>query len=125
MTKNLKNVALLGLSGLGAGLVNGLLGAGGGIVAVWGLGRVLSSHMTDRRDAFANALLVMLPLTAVSLIGYAARGLLADVDTASLLLPALAGGLGGALILDRINVRWLKIIFAALVVYSGFFMLFK
>lgn len=125
MTKNIKNVALLGLSGLGAGLVNGLLGAGGGIVAVWGLGRVLSAHMTDRRDAFANALLIMLPLTAVSLIGYAARGLLADVDTASLLLPALAGGLGGALILDRINVRWLKIIFAALVVYSGFFMLFK
>ena len=125
MTKNMKNVALLGLSGLGAGLVNGLLGAGGGIVAVWGLGRVLSAYMTDRRDAFANALLVMLPLTAVSLIGYAARGLLADVDTASLLLPALAGGLGGALILDRINVRWLKIIFATLVVYSGFFMLFK
>ena len=125
MTKNMKNVALLGLSGLGAGLVNGLLGAGGGIVAVWGLGRVLSAYMTDRRDAFANALLVMLPLTAVSLIGYAARGLLADVDTASLMLPALAGGLGGALILDQINVRWLKIIFATLVVYSGFFMLFK
>lgn len=125
MTKSFKNVALLGLSGLAAGLVNGLLGAGGGIVAVWGLGRVLATHMPDRKDAFANALLVMLPLTAISLVGYAARGLLAQVNTASLLLPALAGGFGGALILDHINVRWLKIIFAGLVIYSGFFMLLK
>ena len=125
MSKTAKNVALLGLSGLAAGLVNGLLGAGGGIVAVWGLGRVLAVHLPDRRDAFANALLVMLPLTAVSLIGYAARGLLEDISTASLLLPAAAGGLGGALILDRINVRWLKIIFSVLVIYSGFFMLLK
>ncbi len=125
MTKNLKSVALLGLSGLSAGLVNGLLGAGGGIVAVWGLGRALSGHTAHQKDAFANALVIMLPLSAISLIGYAARGLLADVNTGSLLLPALVGGFGGALILDRINVRWLKIIFAALVIYSGFFMLLK
>ena len=125
MTKTVKNVALLGLSGLAAGLVNGLLGAGGGIVAVWGLSRVLAAHVPDRRDAFANALLVMLPLSGLSLIGYASRGLLAGISTASLLLPAAAGGFCGAMILDRINVRWLKTIYAALVIYSGFFMLLK
>ena len=125
MSKTAKNAALLAAAALMAGLINGLLGAGGGIVAVWALGRVLSEHMTDRRDAFANALLIMLPLSAVSLGAYGLRGQLAGVNTFSLLLPAIAGGFCGALILDHINVKWLKIIFAVIVVYSGFTMLLK
>lgn len=125
MSKTAKNAALLAAAALMAGLINGLLGAGGGIVAVWALGQVLSEHMTNRRDAFANALLIMLPLSAVSLVAYGLRGQLAGVNTFSLLLPAIAGGLGGALILDHINVKWLKIIFAVIVVYSGFTMLLK
>ncbi len=125
MSKTAKNALLLASSALLAGLINGLLGAGGGIVAVWGLNRALSEHMTDRRDAFANALLIMLPLSVVSLIFYALRGQLSGVNTSALLLPAIAGGFGGALILDRINVKLLKLIFAVIVVYSGFTMLFR
>ncbi len=125
MSKTAKNALVLASSALLAGLVNGLLGAGGGIVAVWGLTAVLSGHITDRRDAFANTLLVMLPLSAVSLISYALRGQLTGVNTSALLLPAIAGGFGGALILDHINVKFLKIIFAVIVVYSGFTMLLK
>lgn len=125
MSKTAKNAFVLAASALLAGLINGLLGAGGGIVAVWGLSRALSEQMTDRRDAFANALLIMLPMSVISLVAYSLRGLPAGDHTSLLLLPAIAGGFGGALILDRINVKFLKILFAVIVVYSGFTMLLR
>ena len=125
MSKTAKNAFVLAASALLAGLINGLLGAGGGIVAVWGLSRALSEQMTDRRDAFANALLIMLPLSVISLVAYSLRGLPAGDHTSLLLLPAIVGGFGGALILDRINVKFLKILFAVIVVYSGFTMLLR
>ena len=123
MRKSTRNIVLLAASGLFAGVINGLLGAGGGIVAAFGLSSALSGHITDRRDAFANTLLVMLPLSALSLASYAIRGQLPIINTSALLLPAIAGGLCGALILDRINPQFLKIIFSIVVIYSGAVML--
>lgn len=111
------------LTGFGAGLVNGLLGAGGGIIAVWGLGRMLHGRGASGRDVFANALAVMLPLSLVSLLGYGSGGTVDYHELGALILPAIAGGLCGALVLDRIRVDRLKLIFSAVVVYSGLNML--
>ncbi len=116
-------VSLALLTGFSAGLVNGLLGAGGGIIAVWGLGRLLRGRGTSGRDVFANALTVMLPLSMVSVLGYSG-GTVDYHELGLLVLPAIAGGLCGALALDHIRVDWLKLIFSAVVIYSGFKMLF-
>lgn len=124
MTKTAKNISFLTLSALAAGLINGLLGAGGGIVAVWALSRALSPHLTDKRDAFANALAIMLPISAISAAIYGMRGAIDSRELDILILPAIAGGLIGALVLDKINVTWLRLIFAVIIVYSGLTMLF-
>ncbi len=113
------------LTGLLSGFVNGLLGAGGGIIAVWGLGRMLRGSAAERRDIFANALAVMLPLSAVSAINYSLRGLEDSRELGILVLPAVAGGICGALILDRISADWLKLIFSVIIIYSGITMLVR
>lgn len=124
MTKNAKNISILVLSALTGGLINGLLGAGGGIVVVWALSSVMSHRLSDRRDAFANALIIMLPISAISAAMYGVHGFTDSRELDILILPAIAGGLIGALVLDRINVKWLRLIFASIIVYSGLTMLF-
>ncbi|MBQ9080190.1 MAG: sulfite exporter TauE/SafE family protein [Clostridia bacterium] len=124
MTKTSKDALFLGVSALLAGLINGLLGAGGGIIAVWALSHVLSGQLSDRRDAFANALVIMLPLSAISAIGYGMRGLADSGELGILFIPAIIGGFCGALVLDKINIKWLKLIFAGIIIYSGLSMLF-
>ena len=105
--------------GLLAGLLNGLLGAGGGIVLVRGAERILPREYHDGRDVFANALCVMLPISAVSAIAYVMRGSVHGLDFSRFILPAILGGAGGGLLLSVIDTRLLRLIFSALVVWSG------
>lgn len=126
--------------GFGAGLVNGLLGAAGGILLVtvlpWlpapsffctageGVYRPLGRYL-DRKDIFATALAVMLPVSAVSFLRYWLGGIRPDpAELAMLLLPAALGGLAGAWLLERISPRTLRLLFAGLVAVSGVRMLF-
>ena len=123
--KNFKNAFLpLTAGGLFAGFTNGLLGAGGGIILVRGAEKVLPREYHEGRDIFANALCVMLPLSAVSAIAYVLRGSVAGVDFAPFVLPAVIGGVGGGMLLAVIDTRLLRLIFSALVVWSGFSMIF-
>lgn len=112
------------LLGFGAGLINGLLGAGGGILLVKGAQRILPREYREGRDVFANALCVMLPLSAVSAIAYVLRGSVHGLDFAPFILPALIGGIGGGLLLSIIDTGLLRLIFSALVVWSGITMIF-
>ena len=116
--------AKLVLVGLAAGLVNGLLGAGGGILIVFGLTPLLGRDTESRRDIFANALCVMLPVSVVSLINYTAAGHLPQADFAPILIPCVVGGLAGALLLDRVNTTVLQRLFALIVIWSGAAMIF-
>ena len=106
-----------------AGLLNGLLGAGGGIILVRGAEKVLPREYHDGRDVFANTLAVMLPLSAVSAIAYAMRGSVHGLEFSRVILPAVIGGAGGGLLLAVIDTRWLRLIFSALVVWSGITMI--
>jgi uncharacterized membrane protein YfcA len=112
------------LLGFLAGMLNGLLGAGGGIVLVRGAESVLPRKYQDGRDIFANVLCVMLPLSAVSAIAYVLRGSVNGVDFRPFILPAVIGGVGGGMLLSVIDTRLLRLIFSALVVWSGFTMIF-
>lgn len=110
---------LLSLAGTAAGLANGLLGAGGGIIVTYALARLLREQNASARDVFANVVAAMLPMTTVSAVVYAIHGNLDLKDASPFLLPAVIGGVIGALLLGRINTHWLKKFFAALVLFSG------
>ena len=110
---------LLAAAGLSAGLANGLLGAGGGIIVTYALVHLLGDKGNAAKDVFANVVAAMLPMTAVSALIYALHGNLDLEQSAPFLLPAVIGGVVGALLLGRINTGGLKKIFAVLVVISG------
>lgn len=105
--------------GLGAGFLNGLLGAGGGILIVFGLRRLLRGRLKDPRAIYPTAIAVMLPLSLLSVWQYARAGSLELSDLAWLILPAIAGGAIGALLLRRLSVKTMSRLFAAVVLISG------
>ena len=112
-------------------LLNGLLGAAGGILLVAVLPRLTPpatlylpavplGRYHERRDVLATALAVMLPVSAVSGVFYWMNGVRPSPTLLLfLILPAALGGLLGAELLGRLPDRVLKKIFAALVVVAG------
>lgn len=114
-------VKILPIVGIGvvAGFLNGLLGAGGGIVIVFGLGALLRDKLQDPRSIYATAIAVMLPLSAFSAWQYFQNGHLTEGNLGLLVLPALLGGALGAWLLSRLSPDLLARIFAAVVLISG------
>ena len=125
-----KNTLLI-VGGLLAGVMNGLLGAGGGILLVYILSLVLpretdgESKSPDKRDVFANAIATMLPITAVSVISYASRGTLKTEGAAVYIFPAVIGGLCGAWLLSKLRFETVRKLFSFIVILSGIVMLLR
>lgn len=118
MKERLKNGALA-LSAVAAGLLNSLIGAGGGIILSFTLGRFFPDKFPDKRNIYVNSQAAMIPGCALSCYLYSLRGML-DIRGFSLLaIPAAIGGFIGSLLLPRLKVKWLKGAFAALVIWSG------
>ena len=65
-----KNTRLCIFGGLAIGFLNGLLGAGGGIVAV----PILHKIINNRKDAHINSIAVILPLCIISAVIYLMNG---------------------------------------------------
>lgn len=107
------------LLGLVAGLLNGLLGAGGGIAIVLGLKKMHAHGSKDPRAVYASAIAVMLPLSLVSAWRYAKMGHVNVTEVSALALPAIVGGAFGAWLTSRLSPTALSKIFAALVLISG------
>ncbi len=120
-----KSGYFLSIMGILAGIANGLLGAGGGIIAVYALNSACGSELDDTRDVFANALCVMLPISAVSCLGYAFMGEISAEGLGAFMIPAIVGGVCGALLLGKIKATLLKKLFAGLVIYSGLTLMIK
>ena len=106
--KSSRSLFRLILIGLSAGIVNGLLGAGGGILIVFGLSPLLGHDKDGKRDIFANALAVMFPVSVISLIGYLSAGRVSLDGFYEYLIPCAVGGLIGALLLDRIKISFIQ-----------------
>ncbi len=122
-----KYIAILISSVLG-GLLNGFLGAGGGILIGLVLTKLLKEEgvlLWDRRDIYANVQLAMICVSLVSLSIYSSRGGI-DFSTSDwIIFPALAGGAAGSLILQKISSGMIGKIFAILVVWSGIRMIMR
>ncbi len=120
MKKSIFELALLVAGGVASGIINGLLGTGGGIVLVFLLGYLMKKERGyNTRDVFATVIAAILPMSLVSAILYLQSGSFDTGDVMPYILPGMIGGVVGALLLDKINLVLLKKLFAVLVVYAG------
>lgn len=111
----IKNNLLTAVSGLAVGIVNGLLGAGGGMIAV----PLLKKLGLSQKQAHANAVAVILPITVLSAVLYLIKGYVRLSDCLIFIPGGLLGSLIGTYFLKKISPRWLKRIFGGFMVYAG------
>lgn len=103
------------LAGVAIGVLNGLFGAGGGIVAVAFLGK-LDGNI---KSAHATSILITLFLSIASSWLYLAHGNVRFADALPYLPGGIIGAVAGALFLRKIPVFWLRKVFAVFVLYSA------
>ena len=111
----MKKKVFAALGGVLIGIMNGLLGAGGGMLAV----PLLKHFGLDQTRAHATSIAVILPLSIITTAAYLLLGRFELANAAIYLLPGAAGALAGALLLAKIPQRWLRKIFACLIIWAG------
>lgn len=112
----MKRKSRYAVSGVLAGVVNGLFGGGGGMVLVPLLRRWCG---LEGRKAFATCVAVILPLCVVSAAVYVLRRGVDAALAAPYLLGGLAGGFLGGRLFPKVSAGWLRYLFAAFLVYGG------
>lgn len=114
------------LFGLIAGAINGILGAGGGIIVTYFLSHALSHEEKRGNGVFVNAVATMLPLSALSFTVYLLKGYIQpDTSFITLIPTALIGGFLGAFLLTKLHLKIVKTIFSILVIICGTMMILK
>lgn len=116
-----KKSKLLNLASLGIGAVNGLLGAGGGMLAV----PLLKKSGLSQKEAHANAVAVILPLSALSGALYLIKDYVNLSDSFSYIPSGMIGALIGTYILKKIKPLLLKKVFAVFMIYAGIRLLIR
>lgn len=109
------------LTGLVAGLVNGLLGVGGGTVLVPALTLL---HGVEDHDAHGTALAVILPTSVASTLIYVRGGFLDLGLAARIALGGAAGAFLGARLLARLPEAILRQVFSVFLILAGLQLLF-
>lgn len=105
------------ICGFAVGILNGMFGAGGGVIAVFFLEKFLN---IEPKKAHAAAVLIILIVTPVSLFFYIKNGY-ADYKTAIwAALGGVIGGLLGAKILNKINDKILHGVFAVFLIIAAY-----
>lgn len=100
------------LIGLGAGLLAGLFGVGGGTIIVPAL---VSLAAMDRRLSAGTSLAAILPLAGVGVVSYGVHGNVSLVAAAILTVGTVAGVQIGSWLLTRLSQQALRWAFAAFI----------
>ncbi len=103
------------LSGFAVGLLNGLLGAGGGMLAV----PLLKKAGLRQTHAHATSISIILPLSLVSACLYLALGSVKLAAAWPFMPAGIAGALVGAWLLPKIPTHWLRRIFGVFLLWAG------
>ena len=119
--KVLRENRFLIIGGALAGFVNGLLGAGGGMLAVPALRR----SGLGTKESHAGAIAVIMPLSAASGVMYLLGGRVALADALPYLPGGILGAVIGAVFLRKINPALLRRIFGGFAIWAGIRMLIK
>lgn len=115
-----KNLVTAG-AGIAIGVVNGLLGAGGGMIAV----PLLKKLGLDQKEAHANAIAVIMPVSVLSAGLYLYRGYVNLSDAWIYIIAGVPGAIVGTILLKKISPLWLKRIFGGFMVYAGMRLLLR
>lgn len=104
------------LSGAAAGVVNGMFGAGGGMVLL-----PLLQTTTDLQghELFASCLCMIVPMSLVSAGVYWLRGGSFALEALPYLLGGAAGGVLAGLLLKKLPVKWLHRVLGGFIVWGG------
>ncbi len=111
-----KQILILILCGALIGLVNGFFGGGGGMLCVPILEKIIG---LESKKAHATTLCVILPLCMVSALVYIYNNNIDFVNLSWVSLGAITGGIIGAIFLSKISSKWLRVIFAILMLGVG------
>lgn len=121
-----KRSMLFALAGILSGIVNGLLGTGGGILTVLFLSKIYAKDSSySTKDIFAITLCSSVIMSMASLLFYLSSGCFSVSDSALYMLAAVPGGVLGAILLEKLSSKTMKLIFALLVVWAGISMMIK
>lgn len=104
------------LCGVGAGLINGLFGTGGGILLVFFYLKILG--LTEK-ESLSTCLPVMAALSCIS-AAFLFQGVAVDPWIAFLYAAGgTAGGVIGALVFKNLKPTWLRKAFAVFLLWAG------
>lgn len=118
----MKNKKLLTvLMGTAIGFINGLLGAGGGMLAV----PLLKKYGFSQKEAQQNAIAVILPITAVSAGIYLYKNYVNLSHSYSYLPTGFIGAIIATFLMKKFSNKWLKRIFAFFMLYAGIRLLLR
>lgn len=104
------------LSGMAAGGINGIFGAGGGMVLVPMLS---ASGSFTQQEIFSSSIVIMLPICLISL-GITTGGQLPLGSAWPYLLGSIPGGIAASLLDRKIPLLWLHRFLGILILYGGF-----
>ena len=99
-----------------AGMVNGLFGAGGGMVLI-----PLLRKCTDleEKEIYACSVGVILPLSAVTLAVYFLRGGKIASQGLSYIIGGTLGGIVAGWLFKKVKAKWLRITLGIFILYGG------
>ena len=109
------------LFSIAIGIINVMLGAGAGLVAVF----LLKKSGLSQKRAQANALAVMLPISIISLIIYFKSGYVKLQDDIFLFPVSALGAAVGTFVLEKISNKAAKLCFGLFMLWSGIRLLLK
>ena len=114
------------LIGTLAGAINGILGAGGGILITYHLSHTLNKEEKKQNGVFANAVATMLPISLSSLIIYFTKGKVPlNSSFFKIAICAPIGAIAGAILLTKLKLKTVKLIFSSLIIVCGIMMILR
>ena len=116
----LKKYVVFILGGV-VGIINGLLGAGGGMVAV----PLLEYSGLEAKKAHATSIGIILPLSIISSGIYYYNGIFEISDVIYYVPAGIIGAIVGSILLKKMSVNVISKVFGALLIYSGVRMMFR
>ena len=103
------------------GIVYGVFGAGGGMIAV----PLLKQNGLDQKSAHANAVAVILPNSVISAILFLVKGTVYFTDSLAFIPTGVIGSVVATFILQKFSNKLLQKIFAVFMIYAGVRLLIK
>lgn len=107
--------------GLFAGILNGLLGAGGGLLIV----PILEKYDLEQRSIHATSVCIILPICILSTIIYLIKGQVTFNDALPYLPFSIIGSIIGSFILSKINQNFLRKLFGIFMLWAAIQLLLK